>query len=379
MAARGGGPGDPAAHQRGPLPPPAGARRGPPVRHHPPPLAPLQVDGREHARRRARASARCAARRCSSTSARSRSCARPRPTRSRWCPASGRAPPPRSRRRSRAPTRPARLPHQPVRVNTATGEIIEEDSVTDGGPDRRRARHRHRHDRRRPQHRRQGAGGPRLLRGRQPAAHAGARRRPPRRRQPRGPPADRRRGRRPLRLVLRLPAGQPAPGRHRPADHAALPRGHRRRPRPPTGGRPPPAPAAGRAAGCSHGLQREREVLGRAARRRRRRDRHHQLQRPPAHRPDRRAVRQRRVDRAQGDRDQLRLQVRHPGRRRLRGRHALPAQPVLGARAASANGRDEAVADYVKSPAECRDVPRPVRPDAGDRRRRLPHARASAS
>ncbi len=55
---------------RGALPAPADPRRGAPVRDHPPPLAALQVDGREPARRRARASARCAARPCSSTSAR---------------------------------------------------------------------------------------------------------------------------------------------------------------------------------------------------------------------------------------------------------------------------------------------------------------------
>ena len=51
--------------------------------------------------------------------------------------------------------------------------------------DARRARHRHRHDRCRSQHGGQGARGPRLLRGRQPPADAGARRRAPRRRQPR--------------------------------------------------------------------------------------------------------------------------------------------------------------------------------------------------
>ena len=71
LAARRGGPGDPAAHQRGALPAPAAARRGPPLRDHPPPFAALQVDGGEPARRRARAWARCAARRCSSTSGRS--------------------------------------------------------------------------------------------------------------------------------------------------------------------------------------------------------------------------------------------------------------------------------------------------------------------
>ena len=55
VAARPRGPGHPGPLQRGPLPPPAGARRGAPVRDHPPPLAAQQVDGREPARRRPRA------------------------------------------------------------------------------------------------------------------------------------------------------------------------------------------------------------------------------------------------------------------------------------------------------------------------------------
>ena len=49
-----GGPGHPGPHQRGALPAPAGPRRGPPVRDHPPPVPAQQVDGREPARRRAR-------------------------------------------------------------------------------------------------------------------------------------------------------------------------------------------------------------------------------------------------------------------------------------------------------------------------------------
>ena len=55
VAADPGGPGDPAADLRGALPAPAGARRGAPVRDHPPPLAALEVDGRQPARRRPRA------------------------------------------------------------------------------------------------------------------------------------------------------------------------------------------------------------------------------------------------------------------------------------------------------------------------------------
>ena len=117
----------------------------------------------------------------------------------------------------------------------------------------RRARRRDRHDRRRAQHRGQGARGPRLLRRRQHAAEPAARRRPPRRREPRHPAAGRGRRRRTLRLVLRVPAGQPRPRRDRAARHAGVPRGHRRRARTPPGGRPPAAPAAGHRAGCSTG------------------------------------------------------------------------------------------------------------------------------
>ena len=66
--------------------------------------------------------------------------------------------------------------------------------------------------------------------------------------------------------------------------------------------------------------------------------------------------------RAQGDRDQLRLQVRHPGRRRLRRRHAVPAQPVLGPRAAAAApAATRTVADYVLSQRRRGGVPRPLR------------------
>ena len=49
-----GRPGRAAAQQRGPLPAAADPRRGAPVRDHPPPLAPVAVDGREPARRGAR-------------------------------------------------------------------------------------------------------------------------------------------------------------------------------------------------------------------------------------------------------------------------------------------------------------------------------------
>ena len=112
--------------------------------------------------------------------------------------------------------------------------------------------------------------------------------RAPGRREPRHRAADRRRGRRPVRRrsSTSLQANL-AQRRDRAPYHAAVPRGHRRRPRPPPGGRPAAAPAAGRAAGCSTGSQRERERAGRPARRRRPGDRHLRPQRPPAHRPDR--------------------------------------------------------------------------------------------
>ena len=157
------------------------------------------------------------------------------------------------------------------------------------GPARRAGR-RHRHDRRRPQHRGQGARGPRLLRRRQPAAEPAARRGPAGRREPRHRAAGRGRRRRPLRLVLRVPAGQPRPGRDRAARDAGLPRGHRRRAGTPPGGRPPPAPAAGRRPAARRAAARARGA-GRAARRRRPGHRHHGAQRAPAHRPDRRGVR----------------------------------------------------------------------------------------
>ena len=127
-----------------------------------------------------------------------------------------------------------------------------------------------------------------------------------------------------------------AQGRHRAAYHPGLPRGHRRRARPPPGGRPPAAPPAGRGR-LLDGLQRERKVL---ADLRSEADlvidtttlNVHQLTdriaeafgTPGQHEAERHG-------------DQLRVQVRHPRGRRLRGRHAVPAQPVLGAGAAGAH------------------------------------------
>ena len=89
LAARPGGPGDPAALQRGPLPPPAGPRRGPPVRDHPPPRRGGPSRWSRACSTTSPGSGRCAARRCSSTSARCRSCGPPRSTRSPRCPGIG--------------------------------------------------------------------------------------------------------------------------------------------------------------------------------------------------------------------------------------------------------------------------------------------------
>ena len=54
LAARRRRPGDPAAHQRGPVPAAAGARRGAPLRHHLPPQQAVQVDDGRRAGRRPR-------------------------------------------------------------------------------------------------------------------------------------------------------------------------------------------------------------------------------------------------------------------------------------------------------------------------------------
>ena len=124
-----------------------------------------------------------------------------------------------------------------------------------------RARRRHRHDRRRAQHRGQGARGPRLLRRRQPAAEPAARRGPAGRREPGHRAADRGRGRRALRLVLRSPCqanlAQGATGRHatlvflEATDDVLVRRQEAAR-------RPHPLQGSGR---LLDGLQREREVL----------------------------------------------------------------------------------------------------------------------
>ena len=194
-------------------------------------------------------------------------------------------------------------------------------------------------------------------------------------------PADRGRGRRTLRRrsSTRSQANL-APGRDRPAHDPAVPRGHRRRARPPPGGRPPAAPAAGRAAGCSTGSSASARCSPTCA------------ATPtwsstpptststssPTGSPRRSATPT--TTRLKVDRGQLRLQVRHPGRRRLRRRHAVPAEPVLDPRAApAAPAATPTVADYVLSQPGAARVPRPLRARARGRRRRATCARASGS
>ena len=157
------------------------------------------------------------------------------------------------------------------------------------------------------------------------------------RREPRPHPADRGRRRRPLGLVLRVAGGQPratVPPAGTPPWSSSTPTtrcSYAAR-------RPPAARTRSRArAGCSTVCSGSASCSRRPARRRRPGHRHLGPQRPPAHRPDRRGVRHAGDDPAAGQRGQLRLQVRHPGRRRLRGRHAVPAQPALGPGAAAAD------------------------------------------
>ena len=239
----------------------------------------------------------------------------------------------------------------------------------------RRAGRGDRHDRRRPQHRRQGAGGPRLLRRRQPAARACSR-------TSSGWSTRARGSSQPIAVVVDVRSGaffeslqanlaRGATGRHatlvflEATDDVLVRRQEAaRRPHPLQGERPAARRAAARARGA-----------GRPARRRRPGHRHLRPQRPPAHRPDRRGVRDTATTmRLKVTRGQLRLQVRHPGRRRLRGRHAVPAQPALGPRAArrapgaTADGRRRTSSEQAGA-EEFLDA---LRRRARGRRRRVP-------
>ena len=86
---------------------------------------------------------------------------------------------------------------------------------------------------------------------------------------------------------------------------------------------------------CSPPSEQEREMLDGATRRGRRRGRHRRAERARAARPPDRARRRCRRRRRDADRGRLlRLQARHPARRRPRLRLPFPAQPALGAGAA---------------------------------------------
>ena len=156
-----------------------------------------------------------------------------------------------------------------------------------------------------------------------------------------------------------------------PAHDAALPRGRRRHPGAAPGGRPATAPAAGlRPAARGHRPGAGGD--GQPARRRRPGHRHHLAQRPPAQGQGRRGVRHARDGEAADHRGQLRLQVRRPGRRRPDGRHAVPAEPALGARAASPDRQGRRRGGVRQGPGRRPGVPRALRAGDRDRRRRLP-------
>ena len=122
------------------------------------------------------------------------------------------------------------------------------------------------------------------------------------------------------------------------APAGALPRGHRRGAGPPVRERAPAAPAAGRAAGCSTASPRERDAAAATCA-----PRPTWSSTPPASTCTSSPARSTPLFGGEDgpalrvDGDVVRLQVRPAARRRLRRRHALPAQPVLGARAAPAH------------------------------------------
>ena len=142
--------------------------------------------------------------------------------------------------------------------------------------------------------------------------------------------------------------------------------------------RPHPLQGSGR---LLDGLQPRARGAGRPAQRRRPGHRHHRRSTctsSPTGSPRRSAPPRRTA--AEGHRGQLRVQVRHPRRRRLRGRHAVPAQPVLGpGAAAAAPAATPRCADYVHEPARRRGVPRRLRAGARAASPRATSARASGS
>ena len=231
-------------------------------------------------------------------------------------------------------------------------------------------------------HRGPGAGGPRLVRRRQPAARAAAAGWSTTSRA--SPDVAR------LAVVVDVRGGRmfddlaraldDVAGRgHRPA--GAVPRGRRRRARPPLREQPAPAPAAGRRRGSSTASPREREHARRPARA------------APTSSSTPRALNvhdlRRKVDAAFGGErpraaarhgDVVRLQVRPAARRRHRHRRPVPAQPVLGARAARARpASTPTVSDYVPSCPEAPRVPRPLWPRCSTSWPTATCARASAT
>ena len=279
------------------LPAPAGARRGAPLRDHPPPRRAVQDDGGEPPRRRARArrGAPQGAAAAVRLAAQAAGCHRRGDRRGPGHRAAhGRGDRGGAGRRTHRP-RSASTP-RPARSRRGSSGTRRRQrpgtTAADGAPGR--AGRRHRHDRRRAQHRGQGAGGPRLLRRRQPAARAG-------RATWSGwstrPTASSSRSRSsstsgPGRSSTRLREVARGAGSRTAARRCSTSRptttcwsAVRRRPAGRTRSR--------RAAGCSTASPREREVAGRPARRRRHRHRHQQPQRPPADRPDRPQLRHR--------------------------------------------------------------------------------------
>ena len=260
--------GDLPADQRGPVPAAAAAGRGAPVRHHLPPAEALEVDDGVRAGHHPRPGHRPGARPCCGTSARWPRCAGPLPRRSPRCPASAgrrprrssrRSPPPaepdrsavpagretgasprwvhpglRWRRMTRCRSRPPRPPgHRRDRAGCQDRRRSSAILAAATTPGRRAGRHRGgdrlRSLRRRPVDRGEMPGGPRLVRGRQPAARADRHHGRPRRQGARRGHPDRGGPRRPVARVHRRPGRRdqgsgcpwlPAPG--------AVPGGHRR-------------------------------------------------------------------------------------------------------------------------------------------------------
>ena len=218
--------------------------------------------------------------------------------------------------------------------------------------------HRHRHVRGRALDGRQGPRGPRLVRGRQPARRRCC--------APLTELADRAGEKIPkIATVVDVRGGrfftdpeqavEQAPREHVRAGPGAVPRGHRRRPRPALRAGPATAPAPGR----GHPARRHRpraRPAGRAPRGVRRDHRHLRPQHPPAreHRHRDSSPTTDFVGRP-GHADELRLQVRAARRRRHGGRRAVPPEPATGCRN---SGRTPAstqpVSDYVLAQAGAR-------------------------